>query len=118
MSNRHVTLGVRKAPKSHIIKEKTLQGYWDAHPDAEHDLRLWIRTFRQNQFSTFAELRHAFQHFAPDYAAPYTIFDICNNTYRLITVIRYPRRVFIKGFFTHAAYNRWTAELRKKKGKR
>ena len=49
--------------KPHIIKEKTLQGYWLEHPNAEKDLRLWIRTFRQNQFGSFNELKHAFAHF-------------------------------------------------------
>lgn len=107
-----------RRPKAHIIKEKTLQSYWLEYPNAEKDLRLWIRTFRQNQFASFNELKHAFVHFAPDYAAPFTIFDVCNNTYRLVVVIRYPRRAFIKGFFTHAEYDRWTTQLRKKRGKR
>jgi mRNA-degrading endonuclease HigB of HigAB toxin-antitoxin module len=35
--------------------------------------------------------------------------SIKGNHYRLLTIIHYRyKRVYIQGFFTHAAYERWT----------
>jgi mRNA interferase HigB len=49
-----------------------------------------------------------------DYVAPYTVFDVGGNKYRVITVIHYDRRrVYVRYVFTHSEYDRWSAAMRK-----
>lgn len=54
-----------------------------------------------------------------DYLAPYTIFDVGGNKFRIITAIHYNReRVYVRKVLTHADYDRWSADMRKAKTRR
>jgi mRNA interferase HigB len=49
--------------------------------------------------------------------APYTIFDVGGNKYRVVTVIHYNRaRVYVRHVFTHAEYDDWSRSMRKRRG--
>lgn len=57
-------------------------------------------------FDDFNDLRRTFG--TADHVAPYTVFNVGGNNYRLIAVIHYDaRRIYIRGVMTHADYNRW-----------
>ncbi|MBY0572889.1 MAG: type II toxin-antitoxin system HigB family toxin [Undibacterium sp.] len=48
-----------------------------------------------------------------DYSAPYTIFDVGGNNFRVIAVIHYNRqKLYIREVFTHAEYDRWNKATR------
>lgn len=50
-----------------------------------------------------------------DYVAPYTIFDIGGNNYRLVTVIHYNTgKVFIRWVLTHRQYDQWNKQQKGK----
>ena len=54
-------------------------------------------------WSSFTEVKQAFN--TADYVAPYIVFDIGGNKYRLIAEINFGRRVlFIRRIMTHKEY--------------
>lgn len=73
--------------------------------DSASSLRAWAQHMEQNGFKHFAHLRQVFR--AADYVAPYTVFNIAGNKYRLIAVIYYPlQAVSVETVLTHAEYDR------------
>lgn len=96
----------------HIISLKMLRTFWDLHPEAETVLRAWHTVLEQSELDNFAGLKAAFR--SADYAAPYTIFDVGGNNYRVITVVRYrASKVFIRWVMTHRQYDQWNKLYRK-----
>ncbi len=71
----------------------------------------------QTRFADFNAIKAAFP--AADYLAPFTIFDIGGNKYRLITAIHHNTGlVYIRHVFTHSDYDRWSDDKRRKRPKR
>lgn len=89
----------------HVIAKPALIAFWTRHPDAKNPLSAWHRLMETGDFADFNELRDTFA--AADYVAPFTVFDIGGNKYRLIAVIHYNRgKVYIRNVLTHAEYDR------------
>lgn len=54
----------------------------------------------------FASLRQSFA--SADYAAPYTVFDVGGNNYRIVAVVRYrDGKIFVRWIMTHREYDNW-----------
>jgi mRNA interferase HigB len=100
----------------HVIKKKTLDSFAARFTDAAEQLRAWRKIFEKNDFQDIQAVREVLPN--ADFADPYTIFNIKGNSYRLITVIHYRyKRVYIKGFMTHAEYNQWNKDRNRAKRK-
>lgn len=96
----------------HVISLKALQTFWQLHANAEPPLRHWHRIVEASRFDDFNHVRRVFG--SADYVAPYTIFNIGGNNYRLMTVIHYNTgKVFIRWVLTHRAYDDWNKQQRK-----
>ncbi len=73
-----------------------------AHRLCAHAPRLLARASSRRQFQS------------ADYVAPYTVFNVGGNSYRLIALIRYDtRQIYIRGVVTHADYDRWCDDYRR-----
>jgi mRNA interferase HigB len=95
----------------HVIKKKTLDAYAAQYPDAAEPLRSWRKLMERQDFRDLVAMRAVWP--TADFADPYTIFNIKGNHYRLLTIVHYRyKRVYIKAFLTHAAYDRWTTAHR------
>lgn len=95
----------------HVIKKKTLDAYAAQYPDTAEPLRSWRKLMERQDFRDLMAVRAVWP--TADFVDPYTIFNIKGNHYRLLTIIHYRyKRVYIQGFFTHAAYERWTRTQR------
>ncbi|GKT10950.1 type II toxin-antitoxin system HigB family toxin [Desulforhabdus sp. TSK] len=93
----------------HVISKKAIVSFWRVHPAARSPLESWYRVVSKSRFENFSDIRQAFG--SADYVAPYTIFDIGGNNFRVITVIHYNRqKLFIREVLTHAEYDRWSKE--------
>ncbi len=91
----------------HVISKKALEAFWLKHPASASPLDAWYRVVSKSDFETFMELKNAFN--TADYVAPYTVFDVGGNNFRVITAIHYNRQtLFIREVFTHAEYDRWS----------
>jgi mRNA interferase HigB len=107
----------RIMPRMRIISRRALREFWSIHPTAKEPLAAWHRVMRSAVFADFNAIRKAFG--TADYVAPYTVFDVGGNKYRVIAVIHYNRhRVYSRYVFTHADYDRWSYEQRQRTRKR
>ena len=92
----------------HIITRKRLNEFADKYPETRSALVNWYRLMKQNNFSSFAELRSMFS--SADQVGKLTVFNIGGNKVRLIAAIHYNRKnVYIRSVLTHEEYdeNRW-----------
>lgn len=98
----------------HIISLKMLRKFREKHPAAEPPLRFWHTVAEHARFSDFGDLRKTFG--SADYVAPYTVFDIGGNNYRLIGVVRHhDGKIFVRWVMTHREYDEWCKLYRKGK---
>lgn len=89
------------------VKEATIR-----YPDAASDLRAWMSLATAARWKSMVDLRNTFKD--ADEVDGYTIFNIRNNRYRLITVIHYSKHrdgretqghVYIRSLLTHKEYD-------------
>jgi hypothetical protein len=51
-----------------------------------------------------------------DYAAPYTVFDVGGNNYRVVAMVRYrDGKIFVRWVMSHREYGNWRNLYRKGK---
>jgi mRNA interferase HigB len=99
-----------------IISRRALREFWEIHPQAKGPLTAWFRVMEHSKFANFNAIKSTFG--AADYVAPYTIFDVGGNKYRVITAIHYNReRAYIRHVFTHRECDRWSDQMRQQKRK-
>jgi mRNA interferase HigB len=100
-----------------VISRRALREFWEIHPQAKEPLSAWFRVVERGEFADFNAIKGTFG--AADYVAPYTIFDLGGNKFRVITAIHYNRsRVYIRHVFTHPEYDRWSDGMRKQRRKK
>jgi mRNA interferase HigB len=94
-----------------VISRRALREFWETHPQAKEPLGAWFRLIESTDFVDFNGVRRTFG--AADYLAPFTIFDIGGNKYRVIAVIHYNRQcLYVRHVFTHSEYDRWSDLMR------
>lgn len=95
-----------------VISQKTLQEFWERHPDAREALREWFKTALAAAWRNLRDVRRVYPHadgVTTHYGGTLTVFNICGNKYRLIVRIRYDWELInIRCVLTHAAYDRGT----------
>ena len=93
-----------------VISQKTLQDFWELHPDARDALREWFKTARGARWNNLLDVRQTYPHadgVETSTSGPLTVFNIGGNKYRLVTRIRYDWRLInIRCVLTHAQYNK------------
>ena len=89
----------------HIISRKALKGFAQAHASSEAPLDAWYRIAKAASWTSLDDVRKTFPH--ADFVAPFTVFNIKGNTYRLVVIINYRgQRLYIKHVLTHAEYDK------------
>jgi mRNA interferase HigB len=97
-----------------VISRRRLREFWTVHPQSQAPLNYWYRAMELTKFSDFHAIKASFP--AADHVAPYTIFDIGGNKFRLIVAIHYNTgKVFVRHVLTHADYDTWSYEMRRRK---
>ena len=95
----------------HVITRKRLNEFAKLYPETRNAIIQWYILIKQNDFSTFPELREIFP--AADQVGKLTVFNIGGNKVRLIAAIHYNRKiVYIRSVLTHQEYNlgKWKKE--------
>lgn len=84
----------------------------DKYPDAANEIAAWARIVESVRWHSFAEVRSWFKD--ADYVEGYTIFNIRQNRYRLVTIVHYAKtsqekqtegHVYLRSFLTHKEYD-------------
>ncbi|MGH8138074.1 MAG: type II toxin-antitoxin system HigB family toxin [Steroidobacteraceae bacterium] len=99
-----------------VISRRPLREFWETHPQAKAPLVSWFRVMEQSKFLDFNSIKATFR--TADYVAPFTVFDIGGNNFRLIAAIHYNTgRVYVRHVFTHHDYDSWSYEMNRRKRK-
>jgi mRNA interferase HigB len=61
----------------HLITKKTLQTFWQQHPDSKTALERWSQIIEKNNFDSFAQLRVTFP--SADRVGKLIVFNIGGN---------------------------------------
>lgn len=93
-----------------IISRKTLQLFWEKHPDAESPLKAWYAEASHASWSSFHDIKAAYPS-ASIVGKDRIVFNVKGNTYRLIVRIHFDsHKVFIRFIGTHAEYDKIKAD--------
>lgn len=93
-----------------IISRKTLQEYWQAHPDVESALQAWLKEAQHASWKFFQDIKERYRS-ADSLPGNRVVFNIKGNHYRLVVVIHYSTGiVYIRFIGTHAEYDRIDAK--------
>jgi len=96
----------------HVISIKMLRDFWRKHPASERVLRQWHAVVEHTDLPDFNHIRATFN--TADYVAPYTIFNVGGNNFRVIVIVRYRfKKVFVQEVLTHREYDEWNKRFRK-----
>ena len=94
-----------------LIATSLIDEFCSVHPNARAATAGWARVLSATSFANFNQLKKVFRQ--ADYVAPFTIFDIGGNNYRIISRIKYQQNtVEVRWVLTHAEYDRWTRQFR------
>jgi mRNA interferase HigB len=89
----------------HVVSHKAIRIFCKEHPHARASMDRWYRVAKRAIWSSFADVKQSFN--TADSVAPYVVFDIGGNKYRLIAQMNFARRVvFIRFIMTHKEYRK------------
>jgi mRNA interferase HigB len=89
-----------------IITWGRVQAFIDRHADSERPLRAWRTQIQSKDHPDPNSLLGAFP-YASIIDDQRVVFNVKGNDYRLVAAIHYDRqRLFVRGVFTHAEYDR------------
>lgn len=85
------------------MSRKAIRVFCERHPESCNALDHWHRVARRAIWVSFADVRQSFN--TADSVAPYVVFDIGGNKFRLIAEINFSRKVlFIRNIMLHKEY--------------
>ena len=97
-----------------LAAEKILKDFCLRHPQASGSLQRWSYGMKSSDFKDYSELKRMFA--SADYVAPFTIFNLAGNNYRVVARVDYRNSsVVIRWVLTHADYDKWTKKFRQGK---
>ena len=91
----------------HVVSHKAIRIFCNTHPDSCRPLDYWYRIAKRAPWTNYQELKQSFN--SADFVAPFVVFDVGGNKYRLIAEINFSRKVlFIRRIMTHNEYVKGT----------
>lgn len=89
----------------HAITRKRLSEFAEQYPETKSPLANWYATVKQNNFSSFSNLKLMFTN--ADRVGKLTVFNVGGNKVRLVAAIHYNRkRIYIRAVLTHDEYDK------------
>ena len=103
--DRTVPIWDHGAGQMHVVSHKAIRVFCQDHHGSHNAMDSWYRVVKRAAWTTFADLKQTFN--SADFVAPYVVFDIGGNKYRLIAEVNFSRKVlFIRGIMTHKEYEK------------
>ena len=97
--------GIIRLAIMHVVSHKAIRIFCREHPDASNGLNRWYKVAKRATWASFVEVKQSFN--TADFVAPYIVFDVGGNQYRLIAEINFRRQVlFIRSIMTHKEYGK------------
>ena len=89
-----------------LLGEPLIDEFKRVYPQSGKVLNRWAAVVRAAEWQSFVEVRETFN--TADYVAPYVIFDIGGNKFRLLAIIDFKESVVIvRAVMTHKEYDKW-----------
>lgn len=89
----------------HMVSHKAIRTFCERHREAANALHYWYKVAKPAAWANFSEVTQTFN--TADFVAPYVVFDVGGNKYRLIAEINFRRQVlFIRSILTHKEYEK------------
>ena len=89
----------------HVISYKAIRSFTAERPDSTAPLDNWYRVASGARWESLSEIRKTFA--SADWVAPYVVFNIAGNKYRLIAEVNFPSQtLFIRHILTHTEYDK------------
>lgn len=108
-----------------VIAQSTLKAFSEEkrYTAAQGELALWVRVAEKAEWKQLLDVQKDFTKAEAVLVkkVSYTVFNICHNQFRLITMINYRKGIlWVKNFLTHAEYdkNTWKTVLAKEQRQR
>ena len=93
-----------------VIAKKILRDFWEAHPDAEQQLKAWYQEASKAEWTGPAKIKVDYPS-ASVLPGNRVVFNIKGNHYRLIVKINFDyQMIWIRFIGTHAAYDKINAK--------
>ncbi|MGM0575073.1 MAG: type II toxin-antitoxin system HigB family toxin [Myxococcota bacterium] len=90
-----------------LIKETTLRGCWNKHPEAKSALQNWRGSVKAASWNGFNDVIKTFPDAERVRGSDRVRFKIANNDYRLICAINFRlKAVYVKWFGSHNDYDK------------
>lgn len=94
-----------------VFVKRTLQNFWERHPESEEYLRKWYEVAVRAQWQSPADVKEVFCH-ASILKNSRIVFNIRGNSYRLIARFEFEKQfIFIRFIGTHQEYDKIDANL-------
>lgn len=88
-----------------MISKAAWRGAVAADHALEGPISEWYKIAKNAEWQNLTEVKRVYPH--ADYVAPYTVFNIKGNEYRLIVKIEYRWQIiFVRSLLTHAEYDK------------
>jgi mRNA interferase HigB len=89
-----------------VFNREIVLKFQTKYPNSRKPLAEWVNKTMAAKWSTFADIKKTFN--SVDYAAPYCIFDVGGNNYRIIAIVSLiEQTVIIDQVLTHSKYDKW-----------
>jgi mRNA interferase HigB len=93
-----------------IVSKAALIKFASKETESLEPLLRWFRIAKSARWNSLSDAKRDFPH--ADYVAPYTVFNIGGNKYRLVVTVSYRwQMVYVRHVLTHLAYD--TGEWKK-----
>jgi mRNA interferase HigB len=90
-----------------VIAQSALIAFWrkPGRGDAEGPLKAWYAEVKKSTWTIPMDIKARYST-ASFLADNRVVFNIGGNKYRLVTVVHYPKRVYIRWIGTHGEYDK------------
>jgi mRNA interferase HigB len=87
-----------------IVSKAALIRFAKIEPEALEPLLRWHRIATAARWNSLADVKQDFLH--ADYVAPFTVFNVGGNKYRVVVTIKYRwQMVYVRHVLTHQEYD-------------
>lgn len=94
-----------------VFVKRTLQNFWQRHPDSEDYLRKWYEVVTRAEWKSPGDVKEVFSH-ASILKNSRIVFNIKGNSYRLVARFEFEKQfLFIRFIGTHREYDKIDANL-------
>jgi mRNA interferase HigB len=92
--------------KVELRGELLIDEFIEQYPQSKAPLKKWITVVRLVRWRNFPDLKRTFP--AADYVAPYVVFNIGGNKFRLVAIVIFSAGIVrVEKVMTHKQYDRW-----------